>query len=97
MKISKKKAIQFAADEYILRNGDWETLEDDPTWTVEDEVEKEGVDHWMESPAGIIATMMFDGLFNGFSKKELSKYKKFYGAKLWQEALEAYATGDHDT
>lgn len=97
MKISKKKAIKFAASEYILRNGDWETLEEDPTWTVEDEVEKEGVDHWMESPAGIIATMMFDGLFNGFSKKELSKYKKLYGTKLWQEALEAYATGNHDT
>ena len=97
MKISRKKAIEFAAQEWILRNGEWEPLEDEPDWTLEDEVQQDGIEHWIKNPASMIATMMFDNLFRDYTKKDLAWARKFYGAKLWQTAMEAYVTGDHDT
>ena len=97
MKISKKKAIEFAAQEWIFRNGQWDTLEDEPDWTLEDEVEQDGLKGWINNPKHMIATMMFDGLFRDYTKKDLAWARKYYGAKLWQEAMEAYVTGDHDT
>lgn len=98
MKLTKKQSLKFAVYEYEQRTGDWESLPDEPDWTVEDQVTQDGgLESYMKHPESSIATMMFDGYFRDFTKKDFAWARRFYGAKLWQAALEAYCSGDHDT
>lgn len=94
MKLSKKKALELACWEWELRYGDWEPLEDEPDWTLEDQVKQDGYADWVNYPASTVATMRYDGLLDNLNEKEL---KKLLGIKLYNAAMRAYFTGDHDT
>jgi hypothetical protein len=91
MKISKKKALELACAEYELRNGYWIPLEDDPEWTLEDEVKKDGYDHWIKHPASMIATLRYDGYLPD------KAFEKIAGKKLMKAAEKCYWNRDHDT
>lgn len=94
----KNKALKFAMYEWEMRNGDWYELENEPDWTLTDQVKREGLDkYWISNPASQLATMIYDGLFYHYSRKQLEDAIKFFGKNLWLETSKCLARRDHDT
>lgn len=91
MRISKKKALELAMLEWELRRGYWEPLEDDPEWTLKDQIEQDGFDHWCTSAPNMIATLRYDGYLPD------KDFEKIAGKKLMKAAEKCYWNGDHDT
>ncbi len=101
-RISKEKAIKFAIYEFTERNGESdEPIDlDNPSWTIKDEViQDESYKSYMtfNDAASTVATMMYDGIFQNYTKEGIKYLKRLYGAKLWEEAIYKYIVRDHDT
>lgn len=98
MKLSKQKQRLFAETEVDLRFGEYTDPDPEDIEEREEQIEDYMDLYKTEDDAAYsIATMMFDGQFQGGSPKDLKKYEKLYGKKIWELAKNKYVLRDHDT
>ena len=93
MRISKKKAIEFAIyEEKHRRCGEGtctpikEYVMNEDTW-----------EPWVFNAPSMIATMICDGVFDFYDRQQVAKVSRKFGKKLWDAAIVSYLTGDFDS
>jgi len=90
MKISEKKALKFATLEWKMRfaqEGD----------EFEEEPNSDDVKFWKKDAPSMLATMIYDGLFQELTRNSIQKYIKAFGKNIWYEAGILIALRNHDT